>query len=147
MLTDSAPPKVNAWSDPGSIAEAFEASATWAEPIFKAAVPNAFESLIRTRSPPMVGRTIMRTVWFSNMGDAGSPGNGSGACTAVLQALTQCSLLLEVSAQAVGFKTAARTIVRTACADFVFRTLFLPWKYLRAKPAPNTRGLVGCELV
>src|SRR5437879_6227810 len=107
-VTDALPPKVKAWSDSGTIADAFDESATCADPIFSEVVPNAFENLMRRRSPPIVGLTIMRMVWFSNTGDGGSPGNGSGACTAVLQALTQCPLLEESSAQTSTNRSIAR---------------------------------------
>jgi hypothetical protein len=62
------------------------------------AVPKAFDNRIRTRSPPIVGRTTMRIVWFSNTGVGGSPGNGSGAWMAVLQELTHLQLPFFVSA-------------------------------------------------
>ena len=69
-VTDALPPKVKAWSDSGTTADAFAESATCAEPILREVVPNAFENLMRRRSPPMVGRTTMRMVWFWIRGKA-----------------------------------------------------------------------------
>src|SRR5438445_5582897 len=90
MLMDGLPANVNGRSVSGITFASCDERAMWAEPIFRALVPNALESLIRTRSPPTVGRMTMRIVWFSNTGEGGSPGNGSGACIAALQPLTQC---------------------------------------------------------
>jgi hypothetical protein len=76
----------------------------------------------------MVGLTTIRIVWFSNVGDGGSPGNGNGACIAVLHALTQCPPLLAGSAQAAGMTTARAQIRTTACFVFAiscFRTFYL----------------------
>src|SRR5436190_11900528 len=95
-----------------------DTSARWAAAIFRAVVPKAFENLIRTRAPPMVGLTTIRTVWFSNVGDGGSPGNGNGACIAVLHALIQCPRLLAGSAQAAGMTIARVQIRTTACFAF-----------------------------
>src|SRR4030081_444350 len=94
----------------------------WAAPIFKADVPNAFESLIRTRSPLIVGRTIMRMVWFSNTGEGGSPGKGSGACMAALHALTQCSRTPGGLAPADKLTTTTKKIKTPR--DLVFSILF-----------------------
>src|SRR6478752_4961084 len=96
----------------------------WAAPIFKADVPNALESLIRTRAPPMVGHTTMRTVWLSNTGGGGRPGKGSGACMAALHVLTQCSWTLGGSAPADRLATTTRKIKTPR--DFVFSIFSFP---------------------
>jgi hypothetical protein len=95
MLMDGLPANVNGRSVSGTTFPSCDAKAMWAEPIFKALVPNPFDNLIRTRSPLMVGRTTMRIVCCSNTGEGGSPGNGSGACIAALQALTHRPLTSE----------------------------------------------------
>src|ERR1700746_2814141 len=99
IVTEGLPPQVSARAESETMADAFDESATWAAPILNAALPNAFENLMRTRSPPIVGLTTMRIVWLSNTGDGGRPGNDSGAWTAVLHALTQWSGLEGLSAQ------------------------------------------------
>lgn len=71
-------------------------------------LPKAFDNRMRTRSPPIVGRTTIRTVWFSNTGVGGSPGNGSGAWIAVLQELTHRQLPAFVCATEVRLRSASK---------------------------------------
>src|SRR5215471_1454083 len=118
ILTDVLPLNVRTRLDSVAISGPFVTSATCAVPMTVAAVPNAFENLIRRRSPPIVGRTTIRTVWFSTTGEAGRSGKGRGACTAVLHALTQCPLF-GLCAVAVRPRTAAK-IDRETVAGLIF---------------------------
>ncbi len=68
------------------MAESFDRSAMWAVPTETDAPPTALESLTRTRLPPRLLRTIIRTVWLlipASVGGigkrrAGVPGGGGG---------------------------------------------------------------------
>ena len=52
----------SARSDPGTISDSLPWIATCAAPTTTAVLPNALESFTRRRRPPMLVRTIMRTV-------------------------------------------------------------------------------------
>ena len=106
-------------SDAGTIAASFRPTATWAAPTIRAGLPNAFASCTRTRRPPMLVRTIIRTVCFLNVSGigpigegldgapsgraawgrgGGAPSTGTGArAKAVAQVATQCSFALSAA--------------------------------------------------
>src|SRR3954462_12479152 len=86
MTTDDLPLKVSACSDraDGSIFAPPPLDAIDAAPIVTAAPENAFEKRTRTRRPPMLARTIIRTVWLLSDGRIGGmgkrrPGNAGAA--------------------------------------------------------------------
>ena len=72
MVTDDSPPKVSGWSDSGTIIAPSSVSATWTAPITRGVVPNSFERRTRIRCPPIVDRTIIRIVSFSNVCEGGA---------------------------------------------------------------------------
>src|ERR1051325_11937233 len=111
ILTEGLPPNVSARSDSGMMVASCLVSAMCAPPTARAVVPKAFDRRIRKRSPPMLGRTILRIVWFSKTGAGGRPGNGRGVWTAELHALTQCPVgcLVSVAADMLNARKTART--------------------------------------
>src|SRR5450631_657242 len=99
MVTDAFPANITFRSEPATISEPCFTRAQCTEPIVSALFPQALDNLIRSLSPPRIGLTTMRTVRHPKAIAGGRPGNGSGACTAVLHALTQCPTSLAFPAQ------------------------------------------------
>jgi len=63
ILIDGFPANVNTRSDPSTIADSWAWRATCAAPMVTADPPNAFDSCTRSRRPPMLARTNMRSVF------------------------------------------------------------------------------------
>ena len=62
MATPGRPPNVRAAPAPGSIAGPAARTATWAAPTSSGAVPKTLVNATRRREPPIVARTICRSV-------------------------------------------------------------------------------------
>src|ERR1035438_721939 len=85
------PPKVSSCSVPGAARAPEARTATDACPTFMASVPNAFVSRIRTRAPPALRNTTLRTVWSVRPAPAGhvEPGTSEPTTWLAPQAVTQ----------------------------------------------------------
>src|SRR3954454_9732080 len=76
MRIEPRPPKRSARSDPTTVAAPAPASATDAAPTDSGLVPKAFVSRTRTRSPPALRNTMLRTVWLFRPLSAGQDAPG-----------------------------------------------------------------------
>ena len=160
IVTDGRPPKVSGAPEPSSV-EPSARRATCAAPMRSGFVPNRFVSATRTCVPPMVTRTICRSVWlatrggFGNAGDAGAAGapagGGSAARSPVLHVPIQRGLppaccwaidgaLVATSAAA---RIAAMAPARKRNADECFSDLMLA--SLGPRP-PGVHDRFGCTL-
>src|ERR1017187_8357381 len=79
MVHPGLPLKLRLRSESGTIPESFARMARCAVPTLTGAPPNAFDRRTRRRRPPMLVRTIMRTVWLLNPRAAISCGVVAGA--------------------------------------------------------------------
>ena len=82
IVTLGFPLNMRVRSEPVAIPDSLLRSATCAAPIISGALPNAFERATRARRPPMLVRTIMRTVWSLNALGAGFAAGAAGAAPA-----------------------------------------------------------------
>ena len=62
MVTEARPPNVRAAPLPGSMAAPAARTAAWAAPTSSGCVPKTLVSATRRREPPIVARTICRSV-------------------------------------------------------------------------------------
>jgi hypothetical protein len=76
MVTFGAPLKVTGRVVPGTVFELRADVATWTGPIRTGSAPKRLESRMRTRDPPMLVRTICRTLCRSS---GGPPESGAAA--------------------------------------------------------------------
>src|SRR5688572_2041468 len=81
MVTDGRPLNVSARALAGTIALSLSRNAMYAAPMVNGAVPNALLNTTRTRDPPMLARTICRSVWFVKCVNGAGPNVvPAGAC-------------------------------------------------------------------
>ena len=78
MVVPGWPPKVSGRAEEGTIAASFWRSATLAAPTTSGKVPKTLLSTTRTRSPPMLVRTIWRSVWLLKLSSGGAEGGAGG---------------------------------------------------------------------